>query len=64
MVTLGIDAHKRSHTVVAVDEHGRKLREHTVGPTTADHLRLLAWAESIDSVRLWAVECAPRSDLG
>src|SRR5665213_430177 len=56
MVTLGIDAHKRSHTVVAVDELGRKLGEHTVGPTTADHLRLLAWAESFDSARLWAVE--------
>jgi hypothetical protein len=25
MVVLGIDAHKRSHTVVAVDEHGRQL---------------------------------------
>ena len=24
-MTLGIDAHKRSHTVVAVDELGRKL---------------------------------------
>ncbi|HEY6424418.1 MAG TPA: IS110 family transposase [Pseudonocardiaceae bacterium] len=56
MVTIGIDAHKRSHTVVAVDEHGRKIGEHTVGPTTADHLRLLAWAERIESERLWAVE--------
>ena len=25
MVVLGIDAHKRTHTVVAVDEHGRQL---------------------------------------
>ncbi|SFH44163.1 hypothetical protein SAMN05421678_1181, partial [Actinopolymorpha cephalotaxi] len=25
MVVLGIDAHKRSHTVVAVDDLGRKL---------------------------------------
>lgn len=56
MVTFGIDAHKRSHTVVAVDELGKKLGEHTVGPTTADHLRLLAWAVSVDSARLWAVE--------
>ena len=25
MITLGIDAHKRTHTVVAVDELGRQL---------------------------------------
>jgi len=25
MVVLGIDAHKRTHTVVAVDEVGRRL---------------------------------------
>jgi transposase len=56
MVILGIDAHKRSHTVVAVNEHGRKLGEHIVGPTTADHLRLLAWAEGIEPTRLWAIE--------
>src|SRR5437773_2630913 len=27
MVTLGTDSHKQSHTVVAVDENGRQLRE-------------------------------------
>jgi transposase len=40
MVVLGIDAHKRSHTVVAVDETGRKLGERTIATTTADHLDL------------------------
>ena len=30
MVILGADLHKRRHTVVAVDEHGRKLDERTV----------------------------------
>src|SRR4051812_17834537 len=34
MVVLGIDAHKRSHTVVAVDEHGRRLSTKTIGTTT------------------------------
>ena len=29
MVILGADAHKRSHTFVAVDEVGRKLAERT-----------------------------------
>jgi hypothetical protein len=44
MVTIGIDAHKRSHTVVAVDEQGRRLAAKTVGTTSADHLELVAWA--------------------
>jgi hypothetical protein len=29
VVVLGIDAHKRSHTVVAVDERGRQLSTKT-----------------------------------
>jgi len=35
MVVIGVDSHKRTHTVVAVDEAGRKLAERTA-PTTAD----------------------------
>src|SRR5687768_7694846 len=56
MVTLGIDAHKRNHTVVAVDELGRKLGEKTTGTTTADHLELVVWAERFGPQRQWAVE--------
>jgi transposase len=56
MVVLGIDAHKRSHTVVAVDEHGRQLSTKTLGTTTADHLALLRWAEQHGQQRQWAVE--------
>ena len=55
MVTLGVDAHKRTHTVVAVDEHGGRLGQRTVG-TTTDHLGLLRWAEQFDGERRWAVE--------
>ena len=56
MVVLGIDAHKRNHPVVAVDDRGRKLGERTTGTTSADHLQLLAWAEQFGSERTWAVE--------
>jgi transposase len=56
MLVLGIDAHKRSHTVVAVDDAGRKLGERTLGTTTVDHLEMLAWAEQFGADRLWAVE--------
>jgi transposase len=31
MLTLGIDAHKRTHTIVAADQHGRQLAVKTVG---------------------------------
>jgi transposase len=57
MITLGIDAHKRTHTVVAVDEVGRKLGEKTTTATTSeDHLALVRWAERFGVVRTWAVE--------
>jgi transposase len=57
MVTLGIDAHKRTHTVVAVDDVGRELGSKTTTATaTADHLELLRWAERFDGERMWAVE--------
>jgi transposase len=56
MVVLGVDAHTRSHTVVAVDQLGRKLSERTTGTTSQDHLGLLSWAERFGDQRLWAVE--------
>lgn len=57
MVTLGIDAHKRTHTVVAVDDVGRELgTKTTVATTSEDHLALLRWAERFDGERRWAVE--------
>jgi transposase len=57
MLVLGIDAHKRTHTVVAVDETGRKLGQHTTtSATTADHLELVRWADRFEGDRRWAVE--------
>jgi len=44
MVTIGIDAHKRTHTAVAVDGNGRPLAERTVASSPAGHLELLRWA--------------------
>jgi transposase len=57
MVTLGIDAHKRTHTVVVVDEAGRELATKTVVATTSsDHLGLVRWAGQFGPERGWAVE--------
>lgn len=57
MVVLGIDAHKRTHTVVAVDEVGRQLGVRVTKTTsTAAHLELVAWASRFGPGRVWAVE--------
>jgi len=56
MVMIGIDAHKRSHTIVVVDEQGRQLAETTTGTGSSDHLQLLGWAARHGADRLWAVE--------
>lgn len=56
-MTLGIDAHKRTHTVVAVDDVGRQLGcKTTTGTTSEDDLALMRWAERFDGQRRWAVE--------
>jgi transposase len=57
MVVLGIDAHKRTHTVVAVDEAGRQLGMRvTKSTSTAAHLDLVRWAGQFGAGRVWAVE--------
>ena len=38
MVTLGGDSHKRTHTLVAVDDNGRQLAQKTVAATRVGHL--------------------------
>jgi hypothetical protein len=52
MIVVGVDVHKQSLTAVAVDEAGRALAELTAGSGR----ELLAWAESLESDRLWALE--------
>ena len=57
MITLGIDAHKRTHTVVAVDDVGRQLGSKTTNATTSeDHLEIIRWADQFGQERQWAVE--------
>jgi hypothetical protein len=70
MVTIGIDAHKRSHTDVAIDEQGRRLAERFGGTRSAEHLALVAWALASQSVAgrlrtagtsraVWSETCSP-----
>ena len=56
MLVLGVDAHKRSHTIVAVDSNGVQQASITIGTTTDAHLDGLRWACARGESRLWAVE--------
>jgi transposase len=56
-VVVGVDAHKRSHTLVAVDVVGRKLGERTVAATSEGHLQVLEWASQWPEVRFALEDC-------
>ena len=43
-VVIGVDAHKRAHTLVAADERGGELAAKTLAATAEGHLAALAWA--------------------
>jgi transposase len=56
-VVIGVDAHKHSHTCVAVDAVGRKLGEKTVPTTTAGHMQALKFAHTqFGTDIVWGVE--------
>ena len=57
VMVLGVDVHKDTHTVVAVDEVGRANGERTVRATDTGHRQLLDWARrQFPQDRMWAVE--------
>lgn len=57
MIVIGIDAHRRSHTVVAVNAAtGRQIATLTVKANEEGHQQLLRFADHHDAERQWAVE--------
>ena len=57
MIVIGIDPHKQTHTAAAVEQTTGELRaERTVKARARGHEQLLAWARTLDSARLWALE--------
>lgn len=56
MVVLGVDPHKKTHTVVAVDGNGRQLGCRTVRADHDGYLCLMKWAAGYEGPRTWAVE--------
>jgi transposase len=57
VVVIGVDTHKCTHTLVGVDEGGRKLSELTVQAASAGHLKALDWARgAFGSDLVWGIE--------
>ena len=63
MIVLGVDVHKRTYTLVAINSQtGGQLHQRTVQATDAGHLEALRFAHSLDSKEvLWAIEDHPRA---
>lgn len=54
---VGVDAHRRSHTLVAVDLLGRKLAQQTIGTKSEAHAEALRWARTrLGTDVVWGVE--------
>src|SRR4051794_13172496 len=57
MTIIGIDAHKRTHTLVAIDNGGCKLAQKTVLAISSGHADAMQWATTRFGTDLtWAVE--------
>ena len=58
VVVIGVDAHKKTHTLVALDGNGRKLADKTVEATDAGHTTALHWALLMfgDDDLTWGIE--------
>jgi transposase len=57
MIVIGVDTHKRSHTLVALDAGTSAMRGQLTIPASADGtLEALRFAAALDSERVWAVE--------
>ncbi|WP_344301513.1 IS110 family transposase, partial [Paractinoplanes deccanensis] len=57
MPVVGVDAHKKTHTLVAVDDLGRKLGEKTVAATSEGHLSAVQWAAQWPDMRFAVEDC-------
>jgi transposase len=57
MIVIGTDPHKKSHTAAALDaQTAGQLDTLAVQARDAGHERLLAWAQTLDQERVWAIE--------
>jgi transposase len=57
MIVIGVDAHKRSHTCVAVGQlTGQRIQIRSAPARDEGHGQLVGWARGLDADRVWAVE--------
>jgi transposase len=57
VVVVGVDVHKRTHTLVAVDQRGRKLGQKTIETTSRAHSAGIRWARAkFGDDTVWGVE--------
>ena len=57
MIVIGVDTHKRSHALSAVDEGtGRVRGSREIKADDAGHLAAVRWARGLDAERVWAIE--------
>jgi transposase len=57
MIVIGVDTHKGSHALAAVDEGtGRVRGQREIGADEPGHLAAVRWARSLDEERAWAIE--------
>lgn len=56
-VVVGVDAHRRTHTLVAVDQLGRKLAQKTIGTDGESHAEAVRWVRARFGIAVvWGVE--------
>lgn len=57
MIVVGVDAHKHTHTAVAIDPVAHRVLDHvTVAARDAGHRVLMQWAHGMDVDVVWAIE--------
>jgi transposase len=57
MIVIGVDVHKRTHTLVAVDgQTGREQAQREIKATDAGHLVALRFASELAGPVVWAIE--------
>jgi transposase len=57
MIVIGVDTHKGSHALSAVDEGtGRVRGSREIKADDAGHLAAVRWARGLDAERVWAIE--------
>jgi transposase len=57
MIVIGVDTHKGSHALAAVDEGtGRARGQREIGADEPGHLAAVRWARGLDEERVWAIE--------